>query len=103
MIEMKRGHELHRKVSRGEKLSKQERADLEAWYTEMDAEEAKTLKVIEGAPPIEELRILLDSEVHALRQTVEEIEAIHTQNEALRQEIAAMKRRLAEKQPVMTP
>src|SRR5437016_4187215 len=103
MIAMKRGQELHGRACRGEDLSDKERTDLEAWYAEMDAEEAKTLKVTEDTPSVEELRTQLGLEVRALRQTVEEIQTIHTQNEALRQEIALMKRRLAEKQPVAVP
>ena len=91
---------MHGRACRGENLSNEERAELEAWYSEMDAEEAKTLEVTEGAPSVEELRTQLDLEVRALGQTVEEIQAIHAANEALRQEIAAIKHRLSEKQPL---
>jgi uncharacterized protein involved in exopolysaccharide biosynthesis len=98
MVAMERGQELHGRACRGENLSNEERAELEAWYAEMDAEEAKTLKVTEDSASIEELRRQMDLEVLALRQAVEEIQAIHTTNQALRQEIADLKRRLADKQ-----
>jgi hypothetical protein len=99
MAQQDRGLELLGRSCRGESLSNEERAVLEAWYAAEDAEEAKTLKVSEDEPSVEILRVQLDLEAHALRQTVEEIQSIHTTNAGLRQEISALKRGLAEKQP----
>jgi hypothetical protein len=100
---MERGQELHGRSCHGENLSDAERAELEAWYAEMDAEEARTLHITESSPSVEELRAQLDRETGELRRTVEDLQAIHAGNEVLRQEIATLKRRLAEKQPQMVP
>jgi len=80
-------------------LSNEEQAELEAWYAQMDAEEVATLNFTEDLLSVEDLRARLNKEIQALQQTVENIQAIHAHNETLRQEIAILKRRLAEKQP----
>lgn len=96
MVEMRRGLDLHSRSCRGEILSDEERAELGSWYAEQDAEEAAALKFNKKSPSVDELRTLLESEVRALRQTVEDIQTIHNTNETLRQEIAALKHRFAE-------
>ena len=43
MVEMGRGQELHSRACRGERLSDDELCELDTWYAEMDAEEARSL------------------------------------------------------------
>jgi hypothetical protein len=43
MVNLERGQLLHIRACRGETLTIEERTELESWYAEMDAEEARIL------------------------------------------------------------
>jgi hypothetical protein len=45
MISIEHGQELHQRLCNGDSLSTDEQAELNAWYTKMDADEARYLNV----------------------------------------------------------
>ncbi|SRR6266540_5896339 len=98
MIPMERGLELHGKACASVELSDSEKIELDAWYAQMDAEEAKELHIgFEGHPTIEELQEKLRSDWARIATIVEEIQALDAASEALRKQNDALKRKLAEK------
>lgn len=98
MVAMERGQELHGRACWGEVLSDEERAELEAWYAQMDAEEAAILNLdLPESPTNEELRAQLLLYLRELQKTVEEIRRIEESNEALRRQNEELKRQLVAK------
>ena len=93
MIEMGRGQELHSRACRRERLSGEERAELDAWYAEMDEAEAKILgHDFAELPTNEELRGQIHDRLSELQATLEKISAIEESNELLRQQNDELKR-----------
>lgn len=92
------GQQLHDRATRGEALTQAEQASLTAWYERRDAEEGAMLAA--SRPVTEAALRLLRDEVEAATaralKTTQEIQAQVAENEALRQEIAALTRRLAQ-------
>ena len=90
------GRRLHDRATRGEALTQAERASLAAWYEQQDAEEGA---ILASAAPVTEaaLRLLRDEVEAAAARVLTTTQQIQTQiaeNEALRQEIAVLTRRL---------
>jgi hypothetical protein len=77
---------LHDRATRGQPLSAEERASLEAWYARQDAEEMAQLA---EAP--------LPEDVIALR---DQIQTLLAENEKLRKELAALRRQPAGEEDV---
>jgi uncharacterized protein involved in exopolysaccharide biosynthesis len=85
---------LHDRAARGESLSAAERAELEAWYARLDAEE---MALLAGAPSpgdLEALRAQVDEARDQLRDASERIQAQAAENERIRREIADLERQL---------
>lgn len=98
MVEMSRGQELHRRVSRGDQLSEEERRDLDAWYEEMDAEEAKMLaQHPEESPTNEELQAEIQNRLAELQATRTRIRSLEESNEMLRKQNEDLRRQLIAK------
>ncbi len=92
------GQQLHDRATRGEALTQAEQASLAAWYEHQDAEEGAMLA---SAAPVTEaalrhLRDEVEAAVARVLTTTQEIQAQVAENEALRQEIAALAQRLAQ-------
>ena len=98
MISTERGQQLHDRACRGQPLTQGERTELDAWYAEMDAEEAHLLQNNSADPPGgEALRVRLRAEqarLHAIAVRVLEIER---GNEELRRRNEELMRELKEK------
>lgn len=93
------GKELHDRVTRGETLSAEEAAALQAWYAQQDAEESAAFS---GAPRPEELaglRQRVDEAITELRAVTQDIERQAAENDRLRAEIAALRQRLPQTVP----
>lgn len=92
------GRQLHDRATRGEALTQAEQASLTAWYEHQDAEEgamlASTAPVTEAA--LRRLREEVEAEAARVLTTTQRIQAQIAENEALRQEIAALTQRLAQ-------
>ena len=92
------GQQLHDRATRGEALPQTEQASLAAWYEHQDAEEAAMLA---ASRPVTEAALRhLRGEVEAasarMLAATQAIQAQVAENEALRQEIAALTQRLAQ-------
>lgn len=97
------GQQLHGRATRGESLSSEEQAQLNEWYAEQDRAEAETLGVTEETEMITTLQFQIDSALEQLNTQTQQIRKISEKNEALRREIAALRRRVIEEaspQPV---
>ena len=97
MVTNERGQALHDKATRDLSLSSAEKADLEAWYAEMDAAESKLLNISDTSEALaymrEQVRQMNGRMMAAVRSVVE----LSEQNEQLRQEIAVLEQRLSQK------
>ena len=97
MVTNERGQKLHDKATRDLSLSATEKADLEAWYAEMDAAESKLLKLSDTSEALaymrEQVRQMNARMMTAVRAVVE----LSEQNERLRGEIAVLEERLSQK------
>ena len=91
------GPRLHDKATRGGVLSAREAAELEAWYAQQDGIEQET--ICRDGQPQENLGLLREQVGVALAQlnaVTGRIQEIATANDGLRQDIAVLKRRLAQ-------
>jgi hypothetical protein len=91
------GQQLHDRATRGESLSAEERAQLDAWYARLDAEEGA---VLAGAVPpgsITALQAQIATALAQLGTVTQHIQAVTAENAAVRQEITALRRLLAQK------
>src|SRR5262245_11278894 len=91
------GQQLHDRATRGEALSAEERAHLDAWYARLDAEEVAALA---GAVPPGSIPALHAQIATALAQrgtVTQHVQALTAENAAVRQEIASLQRLLTQK------
>jgi uncharacterized alpha-E superfamily protein len=98
MVSIERGQSLHLRACRGEKLTVEERADLDSWYAAMDAEEASILNSAEsGSESADELRDQVSRAMADVKSTLERIEAIEKGNSELRRQNDDLRRVLVAK------
>lgn len=99
MITNERGQELHCRSVQNQPLTSEERAELEAWYAKMDAEEAKILSVAPSSnvEQIAELRQKIDEMLSKISIAAERLRKLDRDNETLRQEIAVLEQRASRK------
>lgn len=103
MVSTEIGQQLHGRAVRGEALSADEHAQLEAWYAEMDRAEAARLNSSATAKTVEALQAEIDSALVQLADTIKRIQEVSAENATLRRENAALLRQLAQRsmlQPV---
>jgi len=94
--------QLHDKMTRGGTLTEVEQAALEAWYERVDKEEAAQLAAFSLLPlTLENLRLEVSAAVKQLNEVTQRIQAQSDENEKLRQENAALSRRLVKGSQVM--
>ncbi len=88
---------LHDKATRGEPLSTEEEVELAAWYAGQDTEEAALLSSF-SRPSLtaDALRAEIGDTLTRLQATAQQVRKQVEENEALRQEIAALTRQLAQ-------
>ena len=90
------GKQLHNRVTRGEALSTEEQAQLEDWYATQDRAESDQLGLTATAETVASLQIQIDSALASLAAITRRIQEIAEENQALRREIAALCRQLAQ-------
>ncbi len=91
---------LHTRAVRGEALSDDEVLRLNAWYAAQDAAEAALLQIPSASPlNLIQLQQEVDAAMAQLARTTQDIQVLAEQNTALRQQIAKLERRLAERLP----
>ena len=94
-----RMQELHDKATRGEILSEGEQAELDAWYAAQDAAESHLLTEATSSHSLADLQADVQTAVTQLRAVTLRIQVLSAQNEAIRQEVTALQRRLAQQTP----
>jgi hypothetical protein len=94
MISDQLGGLLHGRSSRGEVLSDLEMSQLEAWYAEKDAQEAKVLKmpVVDG--DCVALQAKIDAALEKIGTVSQGIRQVSAENSVLRQEIVELQQAL---------
>lgn len=95
MISNEVGVQLHHRATLGLPLSAEERASLEAWYARQDAEEAAQLAAAR-VPSLAALREQISARLAEISAVSQRIQTISRENEALRNEIAVLERRLTQ-------
>lgn len=104
MITDELGKQLHDRVTRGERLSKEEEAWLEAWYAFQDQAEEQALGLM-TEPQTQILKSLQRQTETALAQLMVaagRIQEISAENEAIRKDIILLRQQLA-KQVISHP
>jgi chromosome segregation ATPase len=85
---------LHDKATRGQKLSVKEQKLLENWYAIQDAAESEMLSLPANDKTIAALRRQLEAAQAQLVATMQRIQEITAENDALRRDIASLQRQL---------
>ena len=91
------GQRLHHRATRGEPLSAEERAQLDAWYARLDAEEGAALARAAPSSDLTALRAQIATALAQLGTVTQHVQALSAENATVRQEIAALQRLLAQK------
>ena len=90
MEQLERGPQLHDRATRGGVLSLEEQAKLDAWYGEMDREEAGILAGKCDYESLAGLRAQVRESLRELRTVTQRIEELAAENDRWRREIAAL-------------
>jgi len=99
MVSDELGKQLHDRATRGETLSAQERASLEAWYAAQDRAEMDALDLT-TPENVAILQAQVDSVLEQLETAAKRIQELAQENDRLRGEIAVLHRRLAQQATV---
>jgi hypothetical protein len=94
-----RMQDLHEKATRGTILSTAEQAELDAWYAAQDAAESQLLEGTAPSQGLDALQKDVQVAVAQLQAVTLRIQVLSEQNEALRQEVTALQRQLAQRTP----
>jgi hypothetical protein len=86
---------LHDRATRGEPLSDEEQAALEAWYAQQDQRESEALIRTTTAVTIPDLQAQLDASLRQLETVTQRIREVVTTNTELRRDIVQLLHRLA--------
>ncbi|MBI4607021.1 MAG: hypothetical protein HY721_34085 [Planctomycetes bacterium] len=89
------GKLLHDKATRGAPLTSEESALLAEWYRQQDAAETQSLTRAQDDSAVVALRAQLSQTLDQLKTAAQEIQALANGNEKLREEIAALRERVA--------
>ena len=98
-----RALDLHDKATRGRQLSAEEQAYLDQWYAAQDQEESAILVATSPPQSLTELQERVNASLAHFPIVTQRIQALGAANDALRQEIAEYKRKLAHAPASQTP
>lgn len=90
------GRQLHDRLTRGESISVAEQAQLKSWYDEQDRIETGELGAGVAKKSNTTLQAQVDAALAQLAAVTKRIQEIAAENEALRQEIASLRRELTQ-------
>lgn len=93
------GRTLHDRATRGEPLAPAERRELKQWYATQDAAEMSMLGRSDATLDLTELQAQVDDALNQLRPTTQRIQDLSAQNDALREEVRNLRRRIAQLLP----
>jgi hypothetical protein len=94
MISDQLGGLLHGRSSRGKVLNDLERSQLDAWYAEKDAQEAKVLKMPVVKVDCVALQAKIDAALEKIGTVSQGIRQVSAENSVLRQEIVELQQAL---------
>src|SRR5437879_4238124 len=95
MISDELARQLHDRASRGGPLSPDERQQLDEWLSIQDRAEAQLLSPKSVEPALVALRSQVEAALAQVGTVTRSIQQLCAQNDALRDEIAELRRRLA--------
>jgi hypothetical protein len=96
------GMKLHDKATRGQALSEEEQAQLQAWYDAKDREEAEMLRLSPLALVEAEIVTQTRQMIALITKLTRQNEVIARQNESLLAEIASLRHQLASRASTQT-
>lgn len=94
MVTDELGKQLHDRATRGGVVSAEEQVQLEEWYAEQDRAEMEMLGLPAPANTAGELRAQVDSALTQLAAAAKRVQELAKENNALRREIASLRRQL---------
>ena len=87
---------LHDRATRGERLSAQEQATLDAWYAQQDQLESQLLQASVRSSTLADLHAQVTVATAQLTTVTQHIRDVLAQNDKLRQEITLLQHQLAQ-------
>ena len=96
-MENVRAQQLHDKATRGLELTAQEQAELDTWYAAQDAAEQQLLGASAATPSLAVIQAQVTGAVTQLNVATQRVEELMHGNAALREEIAKLQQRLAQR------
>jgi hypothetical protein len=91
-----RARQLHDKATRGALLAPAEQAQLQEWYARQDEQE-RTLLTQPASPTVPALQAQIDAAIAQLGAITQQIQRLAAENEAVRQEVAVLRRQLTDR------
>jgi predicted nucleic acid-binding Zn-ribbon protein len=88
------GLQLHDRWTKAEVLTAEEQAQLQVWYEQQDAEEAKQLNPFSTTVETSGLHGQVDMALTQLTTVIQQVRQVISENEELRREISALQQRL---------
>src|SRR6266545_6120418 len=87
---------LHDRATRGDRLTDEEQAALDAWYLQQDQAESQLLQALSNSVSLANLQSQVTATVTQLEVVTHRIRETLATNADLRREIASLQRKLAE-------
>lgn len=100
MVSDELGEQLHDRATRGAALSAEEQAHLEGWYATQDRTEMDELGLTVAEETVGALQAQVESALAQLASVTKRIQQVADENEALRREIAVLRRQLVQQTPL---
>lgn len=97
MIKDEKGKTLHDRATRGEKLSEQEKQQLEDWYVQQDTLELEAIQLAAQEAPLSVLQAQVEAALGQLVKLASKIQQMASENEQLRNENAALLKQLTQR------
>lgn len=92
-----KAEELHDRATRGETLTPEEQAQLQAWYDEQDQAEFQQLGLAASTSDDSALHNQINAALEQLAAATTQIQTLAAENEVLRRENLALRRQLSER------
>ena len=93
------GQQLHDKATRGVALTAQEQSGLQAWYAQQDSAEKESSGKSRREESVRGIHDEVAAAISQLGVVTRRVQEISAANEALRKEVNALKRRVAQLPP----
>lgn len=97
------GQRLHDRATRGHTLTRDEDAQLDAWYASQDAAEAATLRIESAPADLHDLQAAVEHTISRIVATSGQVQELEAQNSSLRAEIADLQQRLRRRRSTPAP